>query len=71
MDVAAVAGLLSVPTTWVYEQTRARATDPIPHQRFGRYLRFDLNDPDLLAWIERHKVSKQRNGNEPKRKEDK
>jgi predicted DNA-binding transcriptional regulator AlpA len=48
---------LQVKPSWVYEQTRDRAgirsTDPLPHIKMGRYLRFDWCD--VLAWLERHK----------------
>lgn len=67
---AELAELLNVHESWVYEQTRLRASDPIPHHKMGKYVRFDLDDPALIEWIgRRRKNSKQRNGNEPKRKE--
>jgi predicted DNA-binding transcriptional regulator AlpA len=48
---------LQVKPSWVYEQTRDRAgirsTDPLPHIKMGRYLRFDWCD--VLAWLDRHK----------------
>lgn len=48
---------LQVKPSWVYEQTRDRAgsrsSDPLPHIKMGRYLRFDWCD--VLAWLERHK----------------
>src|SRR3984893_10407690 len=40
-----VAERLQVKPSWVYEQTRERAevrnSDPLPHIKMGRYLRFD------------------------------
>ena len=42
-----------VPESWVREQTRSRAADPIPHVRLGRYIRFSLN-AELAAWWARH-----------------
>jgi hypothetical protein len=39
-----------VPASWVREQTRSRATDPIPHARLGRYVRFCWGSPDLDRW---------------------
>jgi predicted DNA-binding transcriptional regulator AlpA len=48
---------LQVKPSWVYEQTRDRAgirsSDPLPHIKMGRYLRFDWCD--VLAWLKRHK----------------
>jgi len=47
---------LKVPVTWVYENTRSRATvrnaDPLPNIRMGKYLRFYW--PEIEKWLERH-----------------
>lgn len=54
-----IAVRLQVKPSWVYEQTRERAgvrnTDPLPHIKLGRYLRFDWSD--VVAWLERQKTS--------------
>jgi hypothetical protein len=42
-----------VPESWIREQTRSRAADPIPHVRLGRYVRFSWNSPELAAWWRR------------------
>lgn len=34
-----------VPESWIREQVRSRCSDPIPHVRLGRYVRFSW---DLL-----------------------
>jgi hypothetical protein len=65
-----LAELWAVPVSWIYEQTRGRAKDPLPCVQFGKYRRFDLDDPELHGWLGRHrKNSKQRNGSEPTKKE--
>ncbi len=46
-----------VPESWIREQTRSRAVDPIPHVRLGRYVRFEWNSPDLLKWWNRRRSS--------------
>lgn len=47
---------LKVPVTWIYENTRTRATvrnsDPLPNIRMGKYLRFYW--PEVEKWLERH-----------------
>ena len=43
----------NLPATWIREQTRSRALDPIPHLRMGRYVRFEYGSPDLAKWLER------------------
>lgn len=53
LDAKGFASRLGVPTTWVFEQTRSRATDVIPHLRFGKYVRFRWNSPELNVWIAR------------------
>src|ERR1019366_4834174 len=50
---------LRLPSTWIREQTRSRALDgdPIPHLRFGRYIRFRWGSPELDAWLRRRLCS--------------
>src|SRR5215471_1003702 len=45
-----LAELWAVPPTWIYEQTRTRAADPIPHVRLGKYVRFQSGSPELAEW---------------------
>jgi hypothetical protein len=42
-----------VPASWVREQSRSRAVDPIPQVQLGRYVRFSFGSPALTAWWER------------------
>lgn len=48
VDAAAIAEILSVPISWVREQTRSGA---IPHVPLGRYKRYDVDA--VRAWIAR------------------
>ena len=48
----------SLPESWVRDQVRSRAADPIPCLRFGRYVRFEWNHPDLTKWLERRRNGK-------------
>ena len=41
MDVAETARVLNVPISWVYERTRRRGNERIPHIKLGKYLRFE------------------------------
>jgi len=45
-----------VPVSWVRDQVRARALDPLPHINFGKYVRFLWNSPDLEEWVARRIV---------------
>jgi predicted DNA-binding transcriptional regulator AlpA len=55
-----------VPETWVYERTRDRCDDPLPHVKLGRYVRFEWASPHLEKWWNRHRVSNRKNGGESK-----
>jgi excisionase family DNA binding protein len=50
MTVSEVAALLKVPVSWVYEHTRRRGNECIPHVKLGKYLRFSA--ADVKAWLE-------------------
>ena len=41
LTVAEVATWLKVSRSWIYERTRARGPDRLPHMKLGKYLRFD------------------------------
>jgi hypothetical protein len=51
-----VAKRLALPVTWLREACRSRCADPIPAIRLGRYVRIDMADPALMAWINRRRV---------------
>jgi hypothetical protein len=53
IDSIELARRWSLPTSWVREHTRARALDPIPHIRFGKYVRFRRGSPELNRWLEK------------------
>jgi hypothetical protein len=55
IDSAELAKRWSVPESWVREQVRSRAADPLPCVQLGRYVRFEWNSPDLLRWWERRR----------------
>jgi hypothetical protein len=55
IDSVELARRLNLPTSWVRNQVRSRASDPIPHFRFGRYVRFEWNSPELKEWLERRR----------------
>jgi hypothetical protein len=42
MDVEEIARVLHVPVSWVYERTRRRGNERIPHIKLGKYLRFEM-----------------------------
>ncbi len=54
LTVEEVAGMLQLPTSWVYEHTRTRSINRIPGFRLGKYWRF--RETDVLAWVERQRI---------------
>jgi excisionase family DNA binding protein len=50
LTVQDVAGFLRVPPSWVYERTRRRGRDRLPHVKVGKYLRFRRED--VLGWLD-------------------
>jgi len=50
LTVHEVAELLRVPVSWVYERTRRRGMERLPHLKVGKYLRF--RRVDVLGWLD-------------------
>ena len=53
IDADELAAKLKLPKSWILEGTRSRAVDPIPHLKFGRYVRFRWGSAELTEWLER------------------
>ncbi len=45
-----------LPESWVRDQVRRRTPDPLPHIKFGKYVRFRWGSPELEGWAERRIV---------------
>jgi excisionase family DNA binding protein len=50
LTVHEVAELLRVPVSWVYERTRRRGSERIPHLKMGKYVRF--RPAEIEAYLE-------------------
>lgn len=48
--VSQIAEFLQVPDSWVYERTRRRGNERIPHLKLGKYLRFSRSE--VLEWVQ-------------------
>ena len=57
IDSKELAARWGLPESWIREQVRSRAVDPIPHVRFGKYVRFRWGSLELEDWAERRIVS--------------
>jgi hypothetical protein len=53
IDSKQLAARWGLPETWIREKVRRRTTDPLPHVRFGKYVRFQWGSPELESWAER------------------
>lgn len=61
IDSVELAKRLNVPETWIRSRTNSkRTTDPIPHFRLGRYIRFSWDSEQLHEWLNRQLVSTNR-----------
>ena len=56
VDCRELARRWDVPVSWIRDQVRRRAEDPLPHVSLGKYVRFLWGSPELQAWIERRIV---------------
>jgi hypothetical protein len=57
LDSAQFATRLNISESWVRDRVRTRATEPIPHVRFGKYVRFRWGSPELAIWAERRMLA--------------
>ena len=55
IDSAELAKRWGIPVSWVREQTRTRSSDPLPHVRLGRYVRFEWGSPALAKWWDKRR----------------
>jgi predicted DNA-binding transcriptional regulator AlpA len=53
VGAADIAQLLKVPISWVYERTRRRGIERMPHFKLGKYLRFSKGE--ILEWIHKNR----------------
>jgi hypothetical protein len=58
LDFRGLAAKLGTSEQWVRRNVRRTYTrDPIPHLRFGRWIRFVWDSPEMQGWIERRKTT--------------
>ena len=53
-DVDGLADYLGIHRSWIYDRTGESSDDRIPHFKFGKYLRFDINSDEFRAWLNRN-----------------
>jgi len=57
IDCTELAKRWTLPVSWIREQVRARSADPIPHVRFGKYVRFRWGSGELEEWADRRMIT--------------
>ena len=51
-----LAEFLGMNVTFIYERLRPDHQDRIPHLRFGRKIKIDIESPEWLRWLGDHKT---------------
>jgi hypothetical protein len=51
-----LAEYLGLSVFWVDKHVQKDAPDPIPHLKIGKCVRFDPDDDDFNAWLDKHRV---------------
>ncbi len=57
LTVPELARQLQVKPSWIYERTRRRGHDRVPHFRLGKYVRFDPSSAAFQTWLDSHVVA--------------
>src|SRR5262249_19856904 len=60
LTVKDLAALLNLKASWIYERTTAHGPELIPHLKFGRQVRFDIESDEFRAWLKSHGVIAER-----------
>lgn len=55
MTIDELAALWQVPRSWIYQRTHRGASDPLPHVKVGRLLRF--RPDDVEKWLSDRQTS--------------
>jgi hypothetical protein len=55
IDTEALAEEFKVNPAWIRNHTQPGHSDPIPHLKLGRYVRYEWGHPDLVKWLERQR----------------
>ncbi len=57
-SVGSLAEFLGVPKTWIYDRTRVKGPEVIPHVKFGKYVRFEPESRAFQEWLDRHRIAR-------------
>ena len=54
LTVEDVSDLFQLPRSWVYERTRRRGIERLPHLKLGKYLRFE--EKAVQEYLDRQRI---------------
>jgi excisionase family DNA binding protein len=56
LTVKDLAALLNLKESWIYDRTTPNGPEVIPHVKFGRQVRFDIESEEFQTWLKSHGV---------------
>jgi len=56
LTVKDLAALFNLNESWIYDRTGPNGPEIIPHVKFGRQVRFDIESEEFQAWLRSHGV---------------
>jgi len=56
LSVKNLAELFNLKESWTYDRTSGSGPEVIPHVKFGRQVRFDIQSEEFRAWLKSHGV---------------
>ena len=60
LTVKDLAAILNLKESWIYDRTTPHGPEVIPHVKFGRQVRFDVESEEFQAWLRSHGVIAER-----------
>jgi len=60
LTVEQVAEKWQVPRSWIYERTRRRGLEQLPHVKLGKYIRFE--ETAVQEYLDRQRIGARPNG---------
>jgi hypothetical protein len=56
LSVKDLSELFNLKESWIYDRTSGGGPEVIPHVKFGRQVRFDVESEEFRAWLKAHGV---------------
>jgi predicted DNA-binding transcriptional regulator AlpA len=56
LSVKDLSELFNLKESWIYDRTSGNGPEVIPHVKFGRQVRFDIESEEFQAWLRSHGV---------------